>query len=171
MRPPLSIRRATEDDATALLALRTLIFAETAFMLWEAGEFHDTAADEAGRIRRLNDSRNGLMLVAEGESGLVGFLGAFGGIANRQRHATSLALGVRRSAWGRGAATALIEHTIAWAAAAGIVRIDLTVHCANQRAVALYERLGFQKEGVRSKSLLVDGQYVDEYLMARVQPA
>lgn len=36
----------------------------------------------------------------------------------------------------------------------------------NQVAVALYSRQGFQIEGPRKDSLLVDGEYVDEYLMA-----
>jgi RimJ/RimL family protein N-acetyltransferase len=45
-------------------------------------------------------------------------------------------------------------------------RIELTVHTSNQRAIDVYKRCGFQVEGVRQSSLLVDGKYVDEYLMA-----
>jgi RimJ/RimL family protein N-acetyltransferase len=45
-------------------------------------------------------------------------------------------------------------------------RVELTVHTTNQRAIAAYKRCGFQVEGVRRSSLLVDGKYVDEYLMA-----
>jgi RimJ/RimL family protein N-acetyltransferase len=45
-------------------------------------------------------------------------------------------------------------------------RIELTVHTTNDRAIAAYRRCGFQIEGVRQSSLLVDERYVDEYLMA-----
>jgi RimJ/RimL family protein N-acetyltransferase len=44
----------------------------------------------------------------------------------------------------------------------------LTVHTSNLQALGLYLRYGFQVEGVRRHSLLVDGRYVDEYLMSRL---
>jgi RimJ/RimL family protein N-acetyltransferase len=37
--------------------------------------------------------------------------------------------------------------------------------------MSLYLSGGFQVEGVRRKSLLVDGVYVDEYLMSRLRVA
>jgi RimJ/RimL family protein N-acetyltransferase len=60
---------------------------------------------------------------------------------------------------------------MAWASAIGLVRLELTVHTTNDRAVALYKRFGFQIEGTRQASLLVAGEYRDEYLMSRVTAA
>jgi RimJ/RimL family protein N-acetyltransferase len=40
------------------------------------------------------------------------------------------------------------------------------VHTTNLRAIGVYLRCGFKVEGLRRSSLLVDGEYVDEYLMA-----
>lgn len=38
----------------------------------------------------------------------------------------------------------------------------------NRSAVALYEKTGFVVEGTRRGSMLVEGDYVDEYYMAGV---
>ncbi len=42
-------------------------------------------------------------------------------------------------------------------------RLQLTVYSYNERAIHLYERLGFQREGVYREFLLRDGQYHDMY--------
>jgi RimJ/RimL family protein N-acetyltransferase len=161
-----SVRAAVEDDAEALLALRQAVFEETEYMLWEPAEFKDSAQDERKRIARLNAGNNSRCLVAAADSGLVGFLNAMGGPVNRLRHSTTLALAVRRSHWGLGVGSALLSEALSWSRSAGLVRVELTVHTTNMRAVALYRRHGFEVEGTRRKSLLVGGRYVDEYLMS-----
>jgi RimJ/RimL family protein N-acetyltransferase len=45
-------------------------------------------------------------------------------------------------------------------------RIQLHVFEYNERAVRLYERLGFQREGVLRQSFYREGRYWDEYIMA-----
>jgi RimJ/RimL family protein N-acetyltransferase len=42
------------------------------------------------------------------------------------------------------------------------------VHADNARAIALYERIGFVREGVARDAVFVDGQYRDAISMARV---
>jgi RimJ/RimL family protein N-acetyltransferase len=37
----------------------------------------------------------------------------------------------------------------------------------NEAAVALYERNGFQREGVLRAEFIIDGAYVDDVIMAR----
>jgi RimJ/RimL family protein N-acetyltransferase len=169
--PTVVVRRAEDADSDALLALRVALFAETEFMLWEPGEFRDTAEDERQRIARLNSRTNSLCLVAEHDNQLVGFLNAMGGQVNRLRHSTTLALGVLRSHWGQGVATAMLNETLSWSRQAGLARIELNVHTNNLRAVAAYRRAGFQIEGTRRRSLLVSGRYVDEYLMSVIHDA
>jgi RimJ/RimL family protein N-acetyltransferase len=171
MNTSVVVRRAEEADAENLLALRSAIFAETEFMLWEPGEFRDTADDERARISRLNSQPNSLCLVACAGEQLVGFLNAMGAQVNRLRHSTTLALGVLRGHWGHGVATALINAALSWSREAGLRRVELTVHTTNRRAIKVYQSAGFQVEGVRRSSLCVSGQYVDEYLMSVLHEA
>lgn len=162
------IRVATAADAGAVRALRTALFAETDFMLWEPAEFRDSAADEARQIERLNAAPNSRFVVAMQGDEAVGFCVAAGGTVNRTRHSATLALGVRRSHWGRGIGGALLADMVGWSRSAAITRLELTVHTSNLRAIGLYLHGGFQVEGLRRKSLVVDGREVDEYLMSKV---
>ena len=40
--------------------------------------------------------------------------------------------------------------------------------CPNVIAKHLYEKNGFEIEGIKKKSMLVDGVYVDEFYMAKL---
>lgn len=165
-RQGISVRKAEASDAAALLELRNKIVSETAFMLWEPGEFQGSVDDEAKRIDRLNSRDNCLMIVAESGGQLIGYISTLGGETRRIRHRATIALGVAREHWSKGAATAMLDFVLRWSRERKLRRVELTVHTTNERAIAVYKRCGFQVEGVRSSSLLVDGQYVDEYLMA-----
>ena len=46
-------------------------------------------------------------------------------------------------------------------------RVELSVFTDNERAVRLYESLGFVVEGTERFAAIRDGRYADEYLMAR----
>ena len=171
MNPTVSVRRAREHDAPGLLALRQPVFQETDFMLWEPAEFQDTEEDERKRIARLNSATNSACFIATDQAMVVGFLNAMGSPVNHLRHSSTLALGVRRSYWSQGVGSALLAEALAWSRSAGLARLELTVHTTNQRAFELYKRHGFEIEGVRRKSLLVNGKYVDEYLMSNTHAA
>ena len=38
----------------------------------------------------------------------------------------------------------------------------------NERALDLYKKMGFKIEGLKEKSMIVDGKYVDEYYMGKI---
>ena len=44
------------------------------------------------------------------------------------------------------------------------------VRAGNAPAIALYEKLGFEKEGLLRMTTVRNGRYVDEYKMARIRP-
>ena len=48
-------------------------------------------------------------------------------------------------------------------------RVELSVFAFNPRAVAVYERVGFVREGVARDALLWDGQFVDSIQMAMLR--
>jgi ribosomal protein S18 acetylase RimI-like enzyme len=80
-------------------------------------------------------------------------------------HVTGLAVDPARE--GRGVGRALMEALIDEARARGGRRMTLRVFAPNERARRLYERLGFEVEGVlRDEFQVGDGVYVDDYLLA-----
>ncbi len=89
----------------------------------------------------------------------------------REKHVASLGIGVM-DAWqgvgaGRALMTALLDHADEWA---HFGRVELHVYVDNQRAIALYESLGFVREGVIRCSALREGGYVDSIMMGRLHP-
>ena len=69
---------------------------------------------------------------------------------------------------GEGVGARLLRSMEDWAVAHGMRRIELTVMSHNRRAIALYERAGFELEGVKQGAIYVDNLPVDECVMGKV---
>lgn len=71
---------------------------------------------------------------------------------------------------GKGWGRVMLEEAIALIQKKGYHRIELTVATFNDRAIALYESMGFMNEG-RLKDytyLASEGRYIDEYVMGLI---
>ena len=166
---PVTIRPACEADAEAYLALACVLDAETKFMMLEPGERAATVEETRKRIEGAILSGNGAIFVAENDPGeLVGLLGAQGGAYRRNRRTVQIFVGILQAWAGQGIGRQLFEHMERWARAWGARRLELTVMAHNQRGLTLYHKMGFTIEGRMRDALLVDGQYVDEYIMAKI---
>jgi RimJ/RimL family protein N-acetyltransferase len=82
------------------------------------------------------------------------------------RHGWRLGMGVLPAVRGRGVGRRLAEAAIAAAKAQGAERIELEVFASNTRAIALYEKLGFLREGVKRRARKLDGEFDDIVMMA-----
>ncbi len=69
---------------------------------------------------------------------------------------------------GKGIGNKMIQEIIAFVKEKGFLRIELSVATFNERAIRLYEKNGFEKEGVLRKltHLVSEGRYIDEVLMS-----
>ena len=107
-----------------------------------------------------------------GEETIIGVAG-FSIFANpRLRHSASLGIMVHKDYQGMGVGKALMQALIDiadnWLM---LVRMELTVFEDNQKAITLYEKFGFEKEGIKKQAGIRNGQYVNEIMMARINPA
>jgi len=168
----IQIRPVQKGDAASLLGLFEALDNETTMMLWEPGERGLTLDMQQDRVNGYLDSVTQAMCVAEiiDENGdkndIVGSAVAIGGKARRNAHVLTIAMGVKRQYWGKGIGAQLLQQLVDWARLHQFVRLELTVMAHNERAVLLYQRLGFEIEGRHVKSLKVDGEWVDEFTMA-----
>ena len=78
-----------------------------------------------------------------------------------------LGLAVAPEARRRGVATALLTAAEERARARGARKLSLRTFSTNPHAISLYTRFGFQREGVLRAEYLIDGQYVDDVLLAK----
>lgn len=150
------------------MQLRRSLSAETDFMLHGAGEYNSTEQEVSAQIARASQLQTSRYLVAEQDAILVAFLGVMGSPVPRTSHAAYLALGVLRSWWSCGIATDLLKEVLRWAPTAGVTRLELSVMTTNTRAIALYERLGFQLEGQRRRAYMINGVPIDDHVMGYV---
>lgn len=67
---------------------------------------------------------------------------------------------------GRGLGRRLLLAALNQARISGFIRVELSVHADNTRAMALYEKIGFIREGVQRRSVLIDGRFIDTVNMA-----
>lgn len=90
---------------------------------------------------------------------------------NRLRHSAGAAIMIHKDYQNTGIGTALMKSVLDMADNwLMLVRVELTVFADNERAIHLYEKLGFEKEGIRRMAAIRNGQYADEFAMARIHP-
>ncbi|HEY8258233.1 MAG TPA: GNAT family protein [Gemmatimonadales bacterium] len=82
------------------------------------------------------------------------------------RHVGRLGMGVLQAYRRQGIGRRLAMAAITAARTAGIERIELEVFASNAGAIRLYDRLGFEHEGVKRQARKLDGRYDDIVLMA-----
>jgi L-phenylalanine/L-methionine N-acetyltransferase len=108
-----------------------------------------------------------LVAVIEGKAIGMLFLSRF---ENRRSHAGSIGMAVHDAYAGRGAGTALMAAVVDLADNwLQLKRLELSVYADNARAIVLYERFGFEREGVNRAFAWRDGAYADSLAMARLR--
>ena len=160
-------RKATEKDAQGYFDVLQKVDSETKFMLFEPGERTGTVESLTKRLKSFEDSETDALLVAEDEGAIVGFLACLGAPQRRTRHRFNVVIGVAKSHWGQGVGAGLMRLMDEWAKEKDRKKAELTVVASNERAIRLYEKNGFVREGLRKNGLFIDGQFVDELYMAK----
>ena len=165
--PDILIRRATADDAAALVRLFSAPRA-----MW--GTLQVPYTSEEARRRRLADAPEGTYpLVAEVDGEVVGQLTLHSNPTRpRRAHAGALGMAVRDDWHGRGVGTALMAACLDLADNwLNLTRMELEVYTDNEPAIRLYTKFGFEIEGTMRRYAYRDGEWVDAYFMARLRDA
>ena len=162
------IRFIMEKDAEPFLELCKKIDGETEFMLFEKGERATTIEQQQNTIKKITQSSNSAIFVAEIEGELVGYLMAIGSKPKRTRHSVYIVVGVKYENIGKGIGTQLFKELEIWAKAIGVIRLELTVRLNNTSAISLYKKLGYEIEGIKKASCIIDGNFVDSYYMSKI---
>lgn len=163
---PFFIRSAEPDDAARISAL-----------IGQPGVFEGLLqTPDAANASRLEYHQkvepHACRLVAVAGDEIVGSAGLHTmGPGLRRMHVRSLGIGVATAWQGRGVGRALLTRLLDWADNwAGVLRVELHVHADNERAMALYQSMGFVQEGHHKAYSLKNGRYVDTFSMARLHP-
>ncbi|MBP1906642.1 ribosomal protein S18 acetylase RimI-like enzyme [Paenibacillus turicensis] len=163
-----SIRSAIPSDAKELSELRLQLDGETENLDRESGEaFIDEAEFKQLIETDTTESRN-LFLVAVVDNVIVGFSRCAGIYLKRFSHKVEFGVCVLKQFWGYGIGKNLLTQSITWADANNVKKITLNVLESNTTAIELYERFGFEIEGIlKNDKILSDGKFYNTILMGR----
>ncbi|MBR5224128.1 MAG: GNAT family N-acetyltransferase [Clostridia bacterium] len=147
----------TKDAGAAIFCFRK-VAGETQFLLRETDECGITIAQEEETIARKLESPREMLLGAFVGEALVGMAGLNAvGQLSRVRHRAGVGVSLEKAYWGKGIGKAMMTALIDAARQAGYEQLELDVVDKNERAIALYERLGFRAVGRMPKAMKYRG--------------
>lgn len=164
----MQIREIKIEDAENLIKLIKKVENQSDFMLMEPGERKTTMEQQRKLLERIEQQKNSTIFVAEVESKLVGYLIAMGGNVRRTEHSAYIVIGILQNYRGKGIGTELFNNVVEWAYKHNVSRLELTAVTENKAALTLYKKSGFEIEGTKRNSLIIDGTPFDEYYMSKL---
>jgi RimJ/RimL family protein N-acetyltransferase len=161
------VRSALQTEADQILRLAKSVIEEEIYQLTSSSEFKMTTEDEEKWIRSHLENPQHLLLVAILNDQIVGMLDFSNGRRQRIAHTGEFGMSVAKRFREKGIGSCLLSALIEWAKSTmTIEKINLCVHSNNERAIALYRKMGFEIEGVRKKDLKYpNGEYIDTVIM------
>jgi len=157
-----SIRRATVDDAPAIVAIWEAIAAEKRY---SAVTRPFTVEEERTYIASLSPRE--AIFLAEVDGRVVGFqtLARWASYTPSFDHVGEIGTFVLPGHRGRGIGKALAQATLSFAREQGYEKLVIYVRRSNARALAFYRGLGFTQVGIFRKHCKIEGRYDDEVIM------
>lgn len=140
----ITIQKAAPSDAAEILEYLKQVGGETDNLTFGAEGLPFTVEQEATYIAGLENSTDGIMLVAKENGKIVGSA-SLSRMPRRMSHRGDLGITVPMSHWNRGIGGQLLSQIIDFAKQNSFAMIDLQVRNDNLRAIHLYEKYGFKK--------------------------
>jgi len=162
----ITIRKAKVEDAHVILIAEQEIAETPGYFCSQPSELSEENVIKT--ITKLGQSKKGIYLVAERDGKIVGHAFLEPLHLKSICHVAQLSIGVHHGWQEKGIGTALMQQIIDWAKQSETVeKIELNVRASNDRAIALYKKMGFIEEGrLKNRIKINESKYIDDVLMA-----
>lgn len=169
----LLLRTAEESDARMLLQYLKKTSGESPFLVREPDEITLSVEEERRFIRSQNESDASLMLLGFLDGQHVGNCSLMGLQPRRYRHRAEIAIALYQQYTSMGIGKIMLRELFSAAESKGFEQLELEVVADNKRAVAFYQKLGFEIFGTFPCNMKYrDNRYADAYwMMKRLRPA
>jgi RimJ/RimL family protein N-acetyltransferase len=129
-------------------------------------EYNLSVEEEEKIIEEFSESDNSILLVAEINDKVIGYLECSGGKSIINNHSVNLIISIEQGWRNQGVGKLLMQAALVWARSNGkIRRIQLSVYSENKAAIRLYEAFGFETEGKRKMVGQHQGKFIDDISM------
>lgn len=119
------------------------------------------------KLPESTDCTNKLCLVAQLEKEVVGCLTFSRHPKSEYQHSGEFGMTVLPDHWRKGIGISLMREMEKWCVLNHLRKIELSVWSSNKSAIALYEKLGYETEGQRKRSIIRDSKFYDLILMGK----
>ncbi|WP_247728904.1 bifunctional helix-turn-helix transcriptional regulator/GNAT family N-acetyltransferase [Halovivax limisalsi] len=157
------IRPARQEDLAGIVGAIRQVAEERTYIVAES------VADEVDHqeaLLRHNELESRMFFVATIEDEVVGWVHLNAPELEKLSHTAELTVGVIEEYRGHEIGSHLLARGLEWAGTNGYERVYNSVPSTNETAVAFLESHGWETEAVREDHYKIDGEYVDEVMMA-----
>jgi len=159
-----AIRQAREEDLTGLVGAIRQAIGGGAYV--DAETVADVV-DSEGVLLRHNELESRIFFVATVDGEVVGWVHLKHPESEKLAHTAELTVGVLEEYRGNSIGSHLLERGLEWAQSQGFERIYNSIPSTNEQAIEFLEGRGWAVEAVREAHYKLDGEYIDEVMMAR----
>ncbi|MDA9472310.1 GNAT family N-acetyltransferase [Enterococcus sp. 5H] len=163
-----TIREAIPDDAADILEVLRIIGRETPFLVMDEKGMEMTPDEMSENLANLFESPNNVLMVAIADGKVIGTASVKASAKKRMEHIGEIGISILKDYWGFGLGSLMMEELILWVQESGVIRrLELTVQHRNQRAVHVYEKIGFKTEAIMERGAKTDdGEFLEVHLMS-----
>jgi len=161
----LAISRPRAADAAEIVAHFKAVGGETDFLLFNGSGLPLTIKEEEEYVEKLFRHPRNALFIGRIDNEIALACNIKANTSVRTRHNASIGITVRKAFWGLGIGSAALQHLIGHAKRVHVTIINLEVNAENPRAIALYERFGFEHIGRHHNHVCINGRYYDELRM------
>lgn len=164
----VEIREIKVSDAKDAVEYMKIVNAETKNLTREPEEFTMTVEQEEKFLNEAIQSEDNFIYTVWHKENLISMTGIHGSSLKRLKHKVNLGISILQKYNNLGLGSILMNLLVAKARDLGKTKVELDVRADNPNAIKVYERSGFEVEGIRKNGFKVDGEYIDLILMGRI---
>jgi ribosomal protein S18 acetylase RimI-like enzyme len=160
-----TIRPARQEDLSGIVGAIRRVAEEGSYIVAESVA-DEIDHDEA--LLRHNEVESRMFFVATVGDDVVGWVHLYAPELDKLSHTAELTVGVLDDYRGNGIGSHLLERGLEWAGSNGYEKVYNSVPSANSDAIEFLANHGWETEAVRENHYKIDGEHVDEVMMAVV---
>ncbi len=162
------LRAPSQADAAALKDFMVRCYGETEFLTKYPEEFTITLQQEQAYLEKNIASSTEMMIICTVDGELAGNCQINFKTGLKAKHRASVSIALLKKFWGIGIGTAMLQELLAVAEKQGATQVELACLEGNQRALALYTKLGFTPvASLPNAYRLKDGTSLGEITMVK----
>jgi len=164
----ITVRLGSPRDAAGILSCLVSTLSERAWFDRDESEMGSIKPYVLGdKIRDFQPGERAYLVAVQGNK-VIGFILIVRGHLKSTKHAADFGMAILPGFRDRGIGSMLVQSAIDWCEEHEVEKLYCCTFDNNQRAIKLYEKFDFIREGERKKQYKINGKYVGQILFGKI---